>query len=88
MGRCWLFLRGFLPPQQPQQPFDVVREGSNGLSHRPDPIQPQGIDRHAPQSRQDLDAVVFPIAVGVFTQRHATHPVPAVFDRPAVSDVP
>jgi hypothetical protein len=49
-----------------------------------DPLQPQGIDRQASQRRQDLDAVGLPVAVGVFTQRHVTDQVPAVFNRPAV----
>ena len=45
-----------------------------------------GIDRHAAQRGQDLDAVVLAVAVGVFPQRHIPHPVPAVFDRPARAD--
>ena len=65
-----------------------MSQGGDSLGDRPDPIETQGIDRQAPERGQDLDAVVLPVAVRVFSQRHVTHLVPAVLDRPAVSDVP
>lgn len=75
-----------MPPQQPEQPLDVVSQGGDALGDRPDSIEPECIDGHAPQRGQDLDAVVLPVAVGVFPQRHIAHPVPAVLDRPALAD--
>ena len=58
----------------------------DALSDRPEPIKPQGINRQTPQSGQDLNAVELPVAVSVFSQRHVSHPVPAVLDRPALTD--
>ena len=63
-----------------------MSQGGDALGDRPDSIEPECIDGHAPQHGQDLDAVVLPIAVGVFSQRHIPHPVPAVLDRPALPD--
>lgn len=63
-----------------------MSQGCDPLGDRPDPIEPQGIDRHAAQRGQDLNAVVLPVAVGVFPQRHNSHPVPAVLDQPALPD--
>ncbi len=77
-------VRLVLPSQQHQQPFDVVRQGGDALGHRPDPVQPQAVDRHVAQHRQDLNAVGFPVAVGVFPQRDIADPVPGVFNAPAV----
>lgn len=63
-----------------------MRQGGDALGDRPDSFQPQGIDRQAAQRRQGLNPVVLPVAVGVFSQRHIPHPVPAVLDRPALPD--
>jgi len=63
-----------------------MSQGGDALGNRPDPFEPQGIDGQAAQRGQDLDAVDLPVAVGVFPQRHVTHPVPAVLDRPALPD--
>ena len=78
--------RRWSPAQQLEQPLDVVSQGCDALSDRPDPIQPQGIERHAAQRGQHLTAVVLPVAVGVLPQRHIPHPVLAVLDRPALPD--
>ena len=58
----------------------------DALSDRPEPIEPQGIYRQTPQRGQDLKAVEVPVAVSVFSKRHVSHPVPAVLDRPALTD--
>jgi hypothetical protein len=63
-----------------------VSKSGDALCDRPDPIKPQGIDRQAAQRGQDLNAVVFSVAVGVFSQRYIPHPMPAVLDRPALPD--
>ena len=73
-------VRGICPPQQPEQAPDVVSQGGDPLSDRPDAIEPQGIDGQAAEGGQDLGAVVLPVAVSVFPQRHIPHPVPAVLD--------
>lgn len=52
----------------------------SAIGHRPDAIQVQGIDGHAAQRRQDLDAVVLPVAVHVLPQLGIADPVPAVLD--------
>ena len=65
-----------------------MSQGGDALCDRQDPIEPQGIDRQAAEGGQDLFAVVLPVAVAVFRQRHVAHPVPAVLNRPTVSDVP
>jgi hypothetical protein len=57
-------------------------------SDRPDPMEPESIDRQAPGPSQDLHAVVFPVAAGVFIERYVVHPVRAVLDRPALADGP
>ncbi len=44
------------------------------------------MDCQAAQRGQDLNAVVLPVALGVFPQRHIPHPGPAVFNRPGLSD--
>ncbi len=69
--------------QQPEQALDVITQCDHALGDRPDPIEQKGIDGQAAESGQDLDTVVLPVAVCVFSQRHVPHPVPAVFDRPA-----
>jgi len=63
-----------------------VSAGGDAIGDRPDSIQPQGTDGQASQRGQDLGAVVFAAAVGAFPQRHISHPVPAVLDRPALPD--
>ena len=45
-----------------------MSEGGDAFGDRPDPIEPQGIDRHAAQRGQDLSAVELPVALGVFPQ--------------------
>ena len=80
-----LALCALAPPQQLQQALDVMSQCGDSLRNGLDPLQPQRIDRQAPQRRQDLNAVVFPVAVSVFPQRYVADPVPAVLDRPAVS---
>jgi hypothetical protein len=60
----------------------------NSFCDRPDPVQPQAVDRHGAQHGDDLNAVGFPVAVGVFPQRDVTHPVPGIFNAPAVSHLP
>ena len=63
-----------------------MSQGCDALGDRPDPIEPQGIDGQAAESGQDLDAVVLPVAVGVFLQRYVPHQLPAVFERPALAN--
>jgi len=82
LGYRWL-----PPPQQPQQAFDDVSQGCDALGNRPDSIQPQGIDGHAPEGGQDLVAVDFLVAVGVFPELGVTDPVPAVLNRPAMANM-
>jgi hypothetical protein len=41
--------------------LNVVIQGGDALGDRPDPIQPQGIDRQAPKHVEDLDAVDLPV---------------------------
>ena len=65
-----------------------MSQDSDALGDRPNPIEPQGIDGQAAQGGQDLNAVVFPVAMGVFLQRHISYPVPTVLDRPALPDGP
>lgn len=76
-----MFFGGFPPPQQSEQALDVVSQGGDALGDRPDPVEPQGIDGQAAEAGQDLDAIVLPVAVGVFFERHVAHPVPTVLDR-------
>ena len=64
-----------------------MSQGGDPLGDRPDAIEPQGIDRQAPERGQDLDVVVLSVAVVVFPQWHVPHPLPAVLDRPPVSDL-
>ena len=75
-----LAFAGSVHPSSLSKPPDVVSQGGDPLSDRPDAIEPQGIDGQAAEGGQDLDAVVLPVAVSVFPQRHIPHPVPAVLD--------
>ena len=54
------------PGHQPHQTLDVVSLGCEAFADRPDPIEPEGIDRQAAQRHQDLNDVLLPIAVGAF----------------------
>jgi hypothetical protein len=58
-------LGGRLPPQRLQRSSDVMSQGGDSLGDRPDPIEPQGMDRQAAEGGQDLGDAVLPVAVGV-----------------------
>ena len=75
-----------MPSEQHAQAADGVTLGGDSLGNRPNPFEEQGIDDQAAEGGQDLDAVVFRVAVGVFPQRHVPHPVPAFRDGPALPD--
>ena len=57
-----------------------MREGGDALGYRPDPVQPQAVDRHGARHEDVLNAVGLAVAVGVFPQRDVTHPVPEIFN--------
>ena len=84
----WVLTGRSSRPQQPHQPLDCVSQGGDALGDRPEPIESQTIDRQVAVRGQDLETVELPVAVGVFAQWHIAHAMPAVFDRPEVSDVP
>ena len=65
-----------------------MSQGSGAPIDLSDPIEPHGIDGCASECGRDLDVVVLPAVVRIFPQRHSLHPVHAVLDPPAVSDVP
>ena len=77
----------FLPAQQCQQTPDVVRQGSQALGYRPEPLQAQRIQGQAAERGHDPHAVALAVAVCVFPELGVAGPVPGVFDRPTVAYV-
>ncbi len=57
-----------------------MSQGGDALGDLPEPIQREGIDRHAPQARQVLDAVILSVTVRVLPQKQIAYPVAAVLD--------
>jgi len=63
-------------------------QGRQALGDRPEAIETQSIHGQAAERGHDLNAVALAVAVGVFPELGVAGPVPGVFDRPAVADMP
>ncbi len=61
-----------------------MRLGGDALGYRPDPVQPQAVDRHGAEHGDNLNGRWLPGSGGVFPQLNVVHPVPGIFNAPAV----